>query len=263
MIDQKVSLILDPAISLIKEVGEFIKMEATRFDRSMVKTKGLNDLVSYVDKEAEVRLIRGLKKLLPNSGFVAEEGTEEQTNNDYQWIVDPLDGTTNFIHGIPVYSVSVALTIRKKLVLGIVYEINKDECFWGSSEGAFCNDKPIQVSDQKNLSDGIIATGFPYNNFENLSGYMNILTTLMKSCHGIRLFGSAAVDLAYVACGRFEGFFEYNLNPWDVAAGAFIVECAGGKVTDFKSGNDFIFGRHIVAGNETHAELLQIVQDNW
>jgi len=255
--------LLKPTIELVMEVGQFIRQESEHFDRSMIEFKGLNDLVSYVDKEAEKRLVTGLKKLIPESGFIAEEGTEPRTDRDYLWIVDPLDGTTNFTHGIPVYSVSVALSYRSKLMLGIVYEINKDECFWSTEEGAYCNSKKIHVSDQSELAAGIVATGFPFHKFENLDNYMNILTSLMKSSHGIRRFGSAAVDLAYVACGRFEAFFEYNLHPWDVAAGAYIVQCAGGQVTDFSGGDDYLFGKEIIAANITHSEILQLVQKNW
>jgi len=260
---RNIESIITPSIDLVKEVGQFIKAEAKQFDRSMIEFKGLNDLVSYVDKEAEKQLVKGLKKLLPGSGFITEEGTVQQSEEEYIWIIDPLDGTTNFAHGIPVYSISVALQFRSKLIFGVVYEVNKDECFWSSGDGAYCNSSPIYVSDQPELSGSIIATGFPYHNFENLDGYMNILIDLMQHSHGIRRFGSAAVDLAYVACGRFEAFFEYNLNPWDVAAGAYIVENAGGKVTDFSGGNDFIHGRHIVAANNTHGALLQIIQNNW
>ncbi len=259
----EINRIIDPAIELVKEVGHFIRTESLQFDRSMIEFKGLNDLVSYVDKEAEKRLIKGLRKLIPESGFIAEEGTEAISEEEYMWIVDPLDGTTNFTHGIPVYSVSVALQYKSDLVLGIVYEVNKDECFWSAGDGAYCNSSRIYVSSQDDLSGSIVATGFPYHNFENLDSYMDILIDLMQHSHGIRRFGSAAVDLAYVACGRFEAFFEYNLHPWDVAAGAFLVTSAGGTVTDFSGGKDFVFGRHIVAANGTHPALLQLVKKNW
>lgn len=255
--------LIDKVRKLAAEVGGFIREESTTFSQDKVEVKGLNDLVSYVDKEAEKRLVEGLKEIEPSVGFITEEGTVSQSEGGWRWIIDPLDGTTNFIHGIPVYSVSVALAFGKELKLGVVYEVNRDECFWADSKGAYCNEDPIGVSSQTDLSSAIVATGFPYHNFEGLDKYMHILTNLMEASHGLRRFGSAAVDLAYVACGRFEAFFEYNLNPWDIAAGAFIVQQAGGRVTDFSGGDDFLFGREICAGNTTQAELLALIQKHW
>ncbi len=256
--------LLQDVIVLVKETGEFIRQESRKFDSSKIEYKGKNDLVSYVDKEAERRLVHGLSEILPGSGFIAEEGTSNKKSDIYNWIIDPLDGTTNFTHGVPAYAISIALLKRGELSLGVVYEINRDECFHAArGKGAFLNHAPIQVSKVKSLDKSLLATGFPYYNFDQMRQYLTILNDFMQSTHGLRRMGSAAVDLAYTACGRFEGFFEYNLNAWDVAAGALIVQEAGGTVTDFNGGNDYLFGREIVAGNVTQPEMLNTIQKYW
>lgn len=235
---------------LTKQVGIFIRNERGKFSNDSIEIKGKNDFVSYVDKTAEKKLIEGLSVLLPEAGFIAEEGTSTKKGENYDWIIDPLDGTTNFIHGIPCFAISIALMRDNKIVLGVVYEINMDECFyaWEGSK-AYLNEKEINVSNSKKIADTLIATGFPYYDYERQDEYIDLLKYFMKHTRGIRRLGSAATDLAYVACGRFDGFYEYSLQPWDVAAGAFIVQQAGGKVTDFKGNNDYIFGKEIVAGN--------------
>ncbi|GHE56041.1 MULTISPECIES: inositol monophosphatase family protein [Roseivirga] len=256
--------LLQDVIVLVKDTGDFIREESHKFDHSKIEYKGTNDLVSYVDKEAEMRLVKGLSEILPGSGFIAEEGTSSRRSDSYNWIIDPLDGTTNFAHGLPVYAISVALVKRGELALGVVYELNRDECFHASKgEGAFLNHMPIRVSPVKTLDKSLLATGFPYYDFEKMSSYLSILNEFMQTTHGLRRMGSAAVDLAYTACGRFEGFFEYNLNAWDVAAGALLVQEAGGTVTDFKGGNNFLMGREIVAGNATQQEMLRLIQKHW
>jgi myo-inositol-1(or 4)-monophosphatase len=256
--------LLQDVIVLVKDTGDFIRSESAQFDESKIEYKGKNDLVSYVDKAAEKMLVKGLEQILPGSGFIAEEGTSSKRSDSYNWIIDPLDGTTNFTHGIPVYAISVALLKRGQLTLGVVYEVNRDECFHAiKGGGAYLNHMPVQVSSTKTLEKSLLATGFPYYNFEQMQQYLSIINDLMQQTHGLRRMGSAAVDLAYTACGRFEGFFEYNLNAWDVAAGALIVQEAGGTVTDFKGGTDFLFGRQIVAGNVTQPELLQAIQKYW
>lgn len=234
-----------------KETGAFIKSERQKFSIEQVETKSKNDFVSYVDKTSEEKIIQKLSELLPESGFIAEEGTSTKKGEEYNWVIDPLDGTTNFIHGLPCFSVSIALLQNEELVLGVIYEVNFDECFyaWKGSK-AYLNGTEITVSKAAKLSDALLATGFPYYDYSRMREYMDSFEYFMKNTHGLRRLGSAATDLAYVACGRFEGFYEYCLQPWDVAAGAFIVRQAGGKVSDFKGGNDYLFGREIVAGND-------------
>ena len=250
--------------TLVSKVGGFIQTESRTFDKSAIQLKGLNDLVSYVDKTAESMLVEGLSDLVPEAGFITEEGTATHSNEAYKWIIDPLDGTTNFVHGLPIYGISVALSYHDDIVLGIVYELNRDECFYALADGnAYCNDQVIKVSSTNHLGDALLATGFPYHSFQSINKYLAILDSFMQSTHGLRRLGSAAVDLAYVACGRFDGFFEYNLHPWDVAAGAFIVQRAGGMVTDFKGQGDFVFGKEIVAGNRVQPEILKVIQRHW
>lgn len=251
-------------VELSLECGAFIKKEAENFDYEDVELKGKNDLVSYVDKEAEKKMVEQLKEVLPEAGFITEEGTEKESDAEYKWIIDPLDGTTNFIHGLPIYSTSIALAKGKEIVSGVVYDIGRNDCFHAyKGGGAFCNEKPIQVSKLPTLSDGLLATGFPYSNFDRMPAYQSILNELMQNAHGLRRLGSAAIDLVYVGLGRYEGYFEYNLNPWDIAAGALIVEEAGGKVTDFSGGDNYLFGREILAANTIHAEMLAIIKKHW
>lgn len=247
---------------LSKKTGDFIRSEHTRFSKEQIQVKGKNDFVSYVDKTSEQQLVAGLSELLPEAGFIAEEGTSTKKGERYNWIIDPLDGTTNFIHGLPCFAISIALMRDDVVILGVVYEINLDECFY-AWEGvpAYLNDRPVEVSKVKPLSSSLLATGFPYYDYGRMDEYLDLFKYFMQHTHGLRRLGSAATDLAYVACGRFEGFYEYNLQPWDVAAGAFIVQQAGGKVTDFKGGNNYVFGKELVASNGLIAdEFLSAVQ---
>lgn len=250
---------------LTKQVGTFIKSEREKFSTDSIEVKGKNDFVSYVDKTSEIKIIKRLSALLPESGFIAEEGTSTKKGDLYNWIIDPLDGTTNFIHGIPCYSISIALMRNNELVLGVIYEINLEECFyaWEGSK-AFLNEKEIHVSKTPKLADSLLATGFPYYDYDRMNEYLELLKYFMRNTHGLRRLGSAATDLAYVACGRFDGFYEYSLQPWDVAAGAFIVQQAGGKVTDFKGKNDYIFGKEIVTGNSVFFdEFLNVIKSHF
>ncbi len=251
-------------INSAKIVGNFIRKERINFSYNDVEIKGLNDLVSYVDKTSEKLLVEKLTQILPEAGFIVEENTKSEIK-DYNWIVDPLDGTTNFIHGIPSYAISIALEYKSEIIIGVVYEISRDECFYAyKNGGAFLNESIIRVSERNKLSDSLIATGFPIYNFSKLDSYISTLTYLMKNTHGIRRIGAAAVDLCYLACGRVDGFFEYNLNAWDVAAGALIVREAGGTVSDFKKKNNWLFGKEIVATNtKIKEELENLIQLNF
>ena len=253
------------AIETVKEAGKFIKEERLKFNQNAVEWKGTNDLVSYVDVTAEKILVKGLQEILPESGFLTEEGTIEQATTDYTWIIDPLDGTTNFIHGLPSFGVSVGLRFKDKIVLGIVYEPNADECFyaWKGSK-AYLNEKEISVTNNKTLTDCLMATGFPINNHAKIPCYLDIVEHFIKNSRGVRRLGSAAIDLAYVAAGRFDGFYEYNLKAWDVAGGAFIVQQAGGLVTDFNKGDNWLFGQEIIVANpHIFDEVQGIVSTNW
>jgi myo-inositol-1(or 4)-monophosphatase len=250
---------------LTQSVANYIASQALTFSSDKIEHKGLNDLVSYVDKTAEIQLVKGLQQILPEAGFITEENTISQETKDFQWIVDPLDGTTNFMHSLPCYSISVALMYQNELVVGVVHEVNRNECFYAwKNGGAFLNGKAISVSNKPTLQDSLIATGFPYTVFEEIDDYLQLLKELMKCSHGLRRLGSAAVDLAYVACGRFESYFEYNLNAWDVAAGCLIVKEAGGQVSDFSGKENYLFGREILATNTSiHDSFLEIIQKEF
>jgi myo-inositol-1(or 4)-monophosphatase len=239
------------AIKIVVDSGSWIRSEFNKVRQADIEVKALNSLVTYVDKEAEKSLTDRLGALLPGSVFLTEEETVETQEGPRRWIIDPLDGTTNFLHGVPFYCISVALEIERDIALGIVYEINHKECFYAwQGGGAFLDGKRIQASSTKNLQDAVIATGFPYHDFSHLEEYLDILKQFMIHSRGVRRLGSAAMDLAYVAAGRFDCFYEYGLNAWDVAAGSLLVEEAGGMVCDFKGAGDFLFGGEILAANK-------------
>ena len=246
-------------IDLAKQTGTYIKDSLGKLTTENIETKGKHNFVTTVDKFAEQKLVTGLGKILPEAGFIAEEGTSDRKGERYDWIIDPLDGTTNFIHGASPVAVSIALKEKDEMVIGVIYEIFSGECFYACKGGkAYMNGKEIQVSKIDSVSGSLIATGFPYQNFNRLEPFMESLSYLFNNSHGVRRLGSAATDLAYVACGRYEAFYEYNLNPWDVGAGIFIIQQAGGKVSDFKGGKNYLFGGEIVAANSNvFAEFLK------
>lgn len=244
-------LISKQVINLVKGVGFFIETESMKISSKDIEIKGFNDFVTYVDKQAEQKLISELGKIVPNAGFIAEEDQTQKQNSELHWIIDPIDGTTNFIHSIPVYSISIALSYKGIIVLGVVYEINSKECFHAIKDHpSYLNGQLISVSSSESLAQSLIATGFPYNDFSHLDEYLLLFKDLMRTSRGIRRLGSAAVDLAYVACGRFDLFYEYGLKPWDIAAGSFIVEQAGGKISDFSGQSNYFNDREIIASNK-------------
>jgi myo-inositol-1(or 4)-monophosphatase len=251
-------------IDIVKQASAFIQQEAARFKLDRVEYKDVNNLVSYVDKEAEKLLVDGLKKILPEASFITEEGTTGQAPDldALNWIIDPLDGTANFVHGLPVYCVSVGLARGTEPLLGVIHEPNRDELFYAYKDGgAWCNGTRLEISKARHLNESLLATGFPYYRFDKHDRYMKILEVLMQKTHGLRRMGAAAVDLAYVAAGRFDGFYEYNLNSWDMAAGVLLVLEAGGVVTDFSGGDNYLFGGDIVAGSPVHPELLSVIKE--
>ena len=242
--------ICEQVCRLAKTTGEFIKKEALNFTLDKVEVKGENNFVTYIDKNSEDKLVKGLKAILPEAGFITEEGTVAEEKTRFRWVIDPLDGTTNFIHGLPPYAISIGLLDEEVPILGVIYEVTASECFYAWEGGkAYLNGKEIHVSLASTVSESLIATGFPYYDFSKVIDFMDTLNYFFVHSHGVRRIGSAATDLAYVACGRFDAFYEYSLHPWDVAAGAIIVKQAGGKVTDFSGNKNYIFGGEIVASN--------------
>lgn len=244
------------------QVGRYILSQQGQLAEADVEEKGVHNLVSYVDKTAEEQLVAALSQVVPEAGFITEENTIAQSaDKEYKWIIDPLDGTTNFIHGIPCYAVSIALVKGETPIAGVIYEITRAECFYAwQGGGAFLNGKPISVSKIKELDKSLLVTGFPYYDYGKLDQYLALFKHLMKHSRGIRRLGSAATDMAYVACGRFEAFYEYGLSPWDVAAGIVIITEAGGSVADFSGGTNYLFGKELVCSN-THVqqEMLDAV----
>lgn len=248
-------------MDIARDTGEFILKEREKFSSSAFEAKGKQNFVTHVDTGAEKLLVKGLKKLLPEAGFIAEEGTVEQSGEDYQWIIDPIDGTTNFIHGLPPYAICIALAHKREIILGVVYELGFREFFYSWKGGkAYMDGKEIQVSNTGLVDSSLIATGFPYTYFERLDSFMYSIRYFMQNSHGLRRLGSAATDLVYVACGRFEAFYEYGLSPWDVAAATFITLQAGGKACDFYGNEDWLFGGTIIASNSAvHDEFKEVI----
>jgi myo-inositol-1(or 4)-monophosphatase len=234
----------------VGETARFIRKESKVFDIERAESKGLHDFVSYVDKGSEKLLVNSLSKILPEAGFITEEGTSTKKGVKHCWIIDPLDGTTNFLHGVHPYAISVGLQEDDEIVAGVIYEAGGNEVFsaWKGG-GAWLNGSRVHVSPAKELSDSLIATGFPYSDFTRLDNFMDSLSHFCRTTHGIRRLGSASIDLAYVACGRFEAFYEYGLNPWDVAAGILLVREAGGRVSDFSGNEKNYSGNEIAAAN--------------
>lgn len=248
--------VLAPATVIAREAGALL-MEY--FQRHVaVEYKGEADLVTVADRKSEVLIRQRLREHWPAHDILGEEGGLQDTGSDYRWYVDPLDGTTNFAHGFPVFCVSMALEYKGQRIAGVIYDPTRDELFAAElGSGAYLNDQRIQVSKTANLAECLVATGFPsHKRHKNPNIFFYHQITLRT--HGVRRAGSAALDLCCVACGRFDGFWEFNLNPWDTAAGVLIVEEAGGKVTNFRGGPFELTSRETVASNRlVHEALLQ------
>jgi len=254
------SLVCEAVRDLVKETAAFIEREKKKQNNLDIEVKGRQNYVTSVDKNSERRLVKGLHGIIPEAGFIAEEGTATEKKERFNWIIDPIDGTTNFIHGLPPYAISVALMEHNEIVVGVIYELGMHECFYAwKGSPAYLNGLEIRVSMTRKVNDALIATGFPYTNFKFLESFMETLTYFMENSHGLRRLGSAATDIAYTACGRFDGFYEYGLSPWDVAAGILILQQAGGKVSDFTGGTDYLFGGEIVAANGSVFDEFQHV----
>jgi myo-inositol-1(or 4)-monophosphatase len=256
--------ITNEVCTLADRVALFLHDEQKKLSSRDIRVKGVHNYVTYVDETAEQILIEGLLKILPGSGFIAEE-SPGMVVKELTWVVDPLDGTTNYIHGLPVYCISIALMEGGETLAGMIYEASQKEYFytWKGS-GSFMNGTQVFVSDREKLNESLFATGFPYYDYSRLGNYMELFGYMMQHTRGIRRLGSAAADLAWVACGRFDGFYEYGLSPWDVAAGAILVANAGGKVSDFHGGNNYIFGKEIITTNpHIYPDFLRVIREHF
>ena len=226
-----------------------------------VNKKGKIDLLTIADLESEKKIVEIIKKSFPDHNILAEESGSLETDSPFRWIIDPLDGTTNYAHYLPLFCTSIALAYEDEILLGIVLNPAMEELFIAvKNHGAFLNGKPIKVSKSKELNDSILVTGFPYDLHEHIDQLISRFKQLLETAQAIRRFGSAAIDLCYVACGRFDGFWEQNLKPWDTAAGILIVEEAGGKVTNFSNKTFTIDQKEILATNgNIHEQVLKLL----
>lgn len=254
---------LNTAIKAARTAGSIINRASLDLDLLKVTTKSHNDFVTEVDQAAEEAIIETLLTAYPGHGILAEESGREHgaKNSEYVWIIDPLDGTTNFIHGFPVYAVSIALAHRGQLQQAVVYDPTRNDLFYATKgRGSYLNDKRLRVSKRNRMAESLIGTGFPFRKGDNFKRYLQIFEEVSQVCAGLRRPGAAALDLCYVAAGRYEGFFEFGLSPWDMAAGALMITEAGGLVGNFTGDADFLFQREVVAGNpKIYSQLVQIL----
>lgn len=246
-------------LTAAKQGGEILRARFGKIFR--VEKKGAIDLVTEADTECEAAVIRTIRSVYPDHGILAEESGRNPGKSPCQWIIDPLDGTTNFSHGLPIFSVSIALAYQNQVVLGIVFNPASGELFSATSgQGAFLNAQPIRVSTTPAVSESLLVTGFPYDLKTMIDPLMRRFSTCLQACQGVRRLGSAALDLCYVASGRFDGFWEQNLKPWDTAAGMLIAREAGARITDF-SGNSFApdMNRILATNGLIHSQMMTLL----
>ena len=256
------SAIIHVMATAAQNAGRSLIRSFSEIEKLQVSLKGPADYVSEADHRAEKILFEDLQKARPNYGFLMEEGgTVEGSDNSNRWIIDPLDGTLNFLHGIPHFSVSIALERDRDIFAGVIYEPVTDQMFWAEKgEGAFLNDRRIRVSNRKNMQESVFATGIPWAGREGHKKYLRELENVMAGSSGVRRFGSAALDMAYVAAGRYEGFWEKGIKAWDIAAGIVLVREAGGKVTDYSGQQEMLDKGEVIAANlDIHGPLKKCV----
>lgn len=254
---------LNIAIRAARNAGKVIVKGYENLESVEVEEKSLNDYVSSVDKEAELAIIGTLRKSYPDHSIIAEEsGIDNGADTDHQWIIDPLDGTSNFIHGIPHFAVSIALKIKGRTEVGVVFDPIRNELFSAvRGQSAQINGYRTRTSTVPKLAGTLLATGFPFKQKYNLETYLNIFQDFFKDVADMRRGGSAALDLAYVAAGRMDGFWEFGLKPWDIAAGELILKESGAMMTDFNGGNDYFKSGDVVAANpKLLKEMLTVIR---
>jgi myo-inositol-1(or 4)-monophosphatase len=256
---------LNTAVKAARKAGAIINRASLDLDLVHVSTKGRSDFVTEVDRAAEEAIIDTLRTAYPQHAVLAEESgpSHPDAGAEYTWIIDPLDGTTNFIHGFPQYAISIALQHKGLLTQAVVYDPNRNELFTASKgRGAFLNDRRIRVSRRTQLRECLIGTGFPFRSLEHIEPYLRIFRRVTEETAGIRRPGAAALDLAYVACGRLDAFWEFGLSPWDMAAGALLIQEAGGFVADFSEEPTYLTTGNIVCGNpKAFAQLVKLIQE--
>ena len=254
---------LNIAVKAARTAGTIINRASLDLDLLQVTAKSTNDFVTEVDHAAEAAIIETILTAYPGHAILGEETGRQHgaKHSDYLWIIDPLDGTTNFIHGFPVYCVSIALAFRGKIEQGVVYDPTRNDLFMASKgRGAFLNDKRLRVSKRTRLGDALIGTGFPFRKGDNFQRYLKMFEAVAPHCAGLRRPGSAALDLCYVAAGWYDGFFETGLNPWDVAAGSLMITEAGGLIGNFTGEADYLHQREVVAGTpKVYGQLVQLL----
>jgi len=248
---------VNTAIKAAREAGNIIVRYVDRLDTLSIERKSRNDFVSEVDRAAEAAIIETLSKAYPDHDILAEESGLHEAGGEYQWIVDPLDGTTNYLHGYPNFAVSIACFYKGTPEHAVIFDPMRDELFFATrGQGAQMNNHRIRVSSMKSLNDSLLVTGFPFRDDQNVEEWIDAFRLLQPKTSGIRRPGSAAIDLAHTACGRFETFFELGLKPWDIAAGVLLVQEAGGIVTDWAGNQDFMQSGNIIAGGPAIQEQV-------
>src|SRR5664279_579403 len=243
---------LTTAVKAARRAGNIINRGARDLDLLTVTTKGPKDFVSEIDKGAEAAIVDVILKSYPDHAILAEEGTNKGNNPDseYVWIIDPLDGTTNFLHGFPQYCVSIALQYKGQITQGVIYDPVRNDLFTASrGRGAYLNDHRLRVSRRQHLKDCLLGTGYPFRDGSDFDAYMKMMRAMMTETAGLRRPGAAALDLAYVAAGYYDGFWELGLNPWDVAAGSLLITEAGGLVGDLAGEPGYLYGGQVIAAN--------------
>ncbi|MEK7249415.1 MAG: inositol monophosphatase family protein [Bacteroidota bacterium] len=256
---------LTTAIEAAKEAGKFLKYSVGRVKNIEMKQGEARNLVSEIDKGSEAKIIGIIKRKYPNHAILAEESGASESSSDYKWVIDPLDGTTNFLHGLPIFCVTIGVEYKGEIVAGVVYDPNLDELFTAEKgSGAFLNGRRLKVSSASSLINSLLVTGFPYDIAQNPDNAIGHFVNFLVEGQGLRRLGSAALDLSYVAAGRFDGFWEVNLNPWDMAAGVLFVREAGGKVTDFVGGESTIYKKQVLATNGIiHDAMLNVLSKGF
>jgi myo-inositol-1(or 4)-monophosphatase len=256
-----INKILDTAILAAKEAGKIQIAKLGKLSDIQIKDNQSNNLVTEADNESERKIFEIIKEYFPEHSILSEESGDLPKSSDYKWIIDPLDGTVNYAHGVPIFSVSIGIEKDGEVEVGVVYDPSRKEMFFAiKNEGAFLNENKIKVSETDNINNAMLVTGFPYNVKENPSNCLGLFNGFILNSQAVRRLGSAALDACYVACGRFDGFWEVSLNPWDIAAGSLIVHEAGGKTSGFKGEKLNIYEKKYLASNgKIHKQMIEII----